>query len=880
MGIINQYPYTDFHELNLDFVLNVSEETKNLNEQIQDTVTEYTEKVDTLEEDFSNLQGDFGDLSNQVNNYFNNLDVQNEIDNKIDDMVSTGEFGEIVENTGEITTATENWLADHVSPGYAVDNTLTISGAAADALVTGTRINTNTTRINTVYNDEYAFLTKKEVHPVITRGYYVKGSDGTLVSNSKFAYSAMQTGYGKVIAVACEDTAFKFYVSFYDATGAFDGTGYIGNTASDQTIVHIPPYAEKFAISIQKVNNTDITLADSVAFIESLYFYCPADVSLDISDTPAESATVGGIVKSRSIKRTINLEITAGSIINSSGSTSSSAINARSNLFDRENISIIHINQAVYEYYAAWYDDTGALDGTGFIGLSDWCWSDICVPAEAKKIALTIRRRDHAAITSSDYAAIRAGVEFYLSTDKWLCFKDMAADAWSVGNAVSDLINSTSGEIVNVQVHLTPAAYINSSGVDAFNATYNVTDPVRVDGYSAIRYNRIKHTNATPLAHMAFYDINGDYISGEQAKGSQATKGYVAQFLPVPYGAVYARFTTWADTSTYGYFGMIGIPKNANELRGVDAFTADDNVYDASTESTVISMYETLRSMYPDLITRQQMQDSGTTLYEYTITTGNYNKYTSSQAKRDENPAIAKPVVLLTAGMHGNEHGAVMALYTLVKRMCEQDYRLMDILNYVTLKIIPIVSPSAFDNNTRLNANGVNINRNFNYNWQPAAPGDNPDNYPGAAAADQPETRIVQAWLDANTSAVMYIDCHNSSWVTEISCLLGDNTTTSTDIKKKYLMGMNKIIPYWKRVRNITSTQTYAYTGGYNPGSPVAHGTGTGYARGQDAITSFTHEASWDINSTNDTGFSEITIGTNTEAIACVLNSLKSYFEI
>ena len=78
-----------------------------------------------------------------TDNYFNNLDVQEEIDNKLDEMASNGTLSTLI---GPIVVATapdviSQWLSEHITPTTPiVDDTLTISGAAADAKVTGDEI--------------------------------------------------------------------------------------------------------------------------------------------------------------------------------------------------------------------------------------------------------------------------------------------------------------------------------------------------------------------------------------------------------------------------------------------------------------------------------------------------------------------------------------------------------------------------------------------------------------------------------------------------------------------------------------------------------------------------------------------------------------------
>lgn len=81
-------------------------------------------------------------LTDYINNYFSSLDVQQEINNKLDEMVANGTFAAII--TPIIKTQVKqdvtDWLEENVEPvGSAVvlDKTLSIEGAAADAKATG-----------------------------------------------------------------------------------------------------------------------------------------------------------------------------------------------------------------------------------------------------------------------------------------------------------------------------------------------------------------------------------------------------------------------------------------------------------------------------------------------------------------------------------------------------------------------------------------------------------------------------------------------------------------------------------------------------------------------------------------------------------------------
>lgn len=116
-------PYTNFHELNQDWFLN---EFNSLIEQWK-----------SMQKKFDNLNNAFNDLKSYVNNYFKNLDVQEEINNKLDAMISDGTLITILSPT--ISTTTSNWLNTHITnpSNPPIDTSLTIKGAAADSKTVG-----------------------------------------------------------------------------------------------------------------------------------------------------------------------------------------------------------------------------------------------------------------------------------------------------------------------------------------------------------------------------------------------------------------------------------------------------------------------------------------------------------------------------------------------------------------------------------------------------------------------------------------------------------------------------------------------------------------------------------------------------------------------
>lgn len=94
------------------------------------TVKEMFDAQDALVKSYKELYG-------FINTYFDNLDVQKEINKKLDDMSREGTLLNIIKPT--VTNETTKWLASNMTnpSSPAVDKSLSVKGAAADAFMTG-----------------------------------------------------------------------------------------------------------------------------------------------------------------------------------------------------------------------------------------------------------------------------------------------------------------------------------------------------------------------------------------------------------------------------------------------------------------------------------------------------------------------------------------------------------------------------------------------------------------------------------------------------------------------------------------------------------------------------------------------------------------------
>lgn len=75
MAVINKYPYTDFENLNLDWIIS--------------KVKEYVESVDVLKIDFA-------ELKTYVDNFIDQLDIQDEVNDKLDEMYRNGQLYNLI----------------------------------------------------------------------------------------------------------------------------------------------------------------------------------------------------------------------------------------------------------------------------------------------------------------------------------------------------------------------------------------------------------------------------------------------------------------------------------------------------------------------------------------------------------------------------------------------------------------------------------------------------------------------------------------------------------------------------------------------------------------------------------------------------------------
>lgn len=126
MPFFDKYPYTNFHNVNLDWIL--------------ERVKEWGALVEQNNTAFHDLEEANEDFKNYVTSYLENLDIQAQIDDKLDRMFESGVLGEYLQPY--VSPVVTTWLDENITQptGVVIDSSLTVAGACADAKATGDRI--------------------------------------------------------------------------------------------------------------------------------------------------------------------------------------------------------------------------------------------------------------------------------------------------------------------------------------------------------------------------------------------------------------------------------------------------------------------------------------------------------------------------------------------------------------------------------------------------------------------------------------------------------------------------------------------------------------------------------------------------------------------
>lgn len=172
--------------------------------------------------------------------------------------------------------------------------------------------------------------------------------------------------------------------------------------------------------------------------------------------------------------------------------------------------------------------------------------------------------------------------------------------------------------------------------------------------------------------------------------------------------------------------------------------------------TTVYDLYDGLMASNPNYITKSLLgeDDFGNSIYSY-----------SFEPKEPSNSSLSDntPKILLFSGVHGQEKAGIVCLYNTLREICENwkiNTKLETLRWNAHFVVVPIAVPTSFDDNTRGNRNGVDIARNFPFNWT-YNPNTEDVYYAGEQPADQKETQLLDALMQQHKDAIYFGTAHN-----------------------------------------------------------------------------------------------------------------------
>lgn len=172
--------------------------------------------------------------------------------------------------------------------------------------------------------------------------------------------------------------------------------------------------------------------------------------------------------------------------------------------------------------------------------------------------------------------------------------------------------------------------------------------------------------------------------------------------------------------------------------------------------------YDELMEKYPDYISKklEGTDKDGNEIYRYDFKPER-PEYSKDLVEME--PNFNKPKIFLVSSTHGYERTIIWALYNTMKLICEEweENEALEFLRWnAHFIVIPIISPSGYTNATRINGNGVDLNRNFTADWGNGSANPELTTYRGPSPLSEPEAKICDNIMK-NEDLTFVIDFHN-----------------------------------------------------------------------------------------------------------------------
>lgn len=257
MGIFQQFPYTNFHEMNLDEIIKIM---RQMQDEWEATKTEWASYKDFID------------------NYFANLNLDDETERALRHLVNDGTLDPVIDPV--IASETASWLTEHITQPTTpvVDTSLSVSGAAADAKVTGDMINEINTDLSVLMPlPEFTWIKERNAD-----------ASGNITFNAYMAITSeiSTTGSDRIIRKTptkdANNVSYIGYVTQYAADGSF-----ISRSAFNtyDQVFTLGANTRAFRISFGRTSSSGVQISDADLLVFGFEIYREALSLIEYDET-------------------------------------------------------------------------------------------------------------------------------------------------------------------------------------------------------------------------------------------------------------------------------------------------------------------------------------------------------------------------------------------------------------------------------------------------------------------------------------------------------------------------------------------------------------------------------------------------------------------
>ena len=765
-------------------------------------LNEIIENMDVLHDDVDALHDAYERLQSYVNDYFDNLNVQTEINNKLDDMATSGELsgliqpfvtalmptevgnqlGGVVANqigsvvgtqlpdvvasqlppevATQVPSMVTSWLNEHIVQPVEViiDDSLSIQGAAADAKATGDALSD----LNNALKN----------YPNYVRGAY-SASEGNVpslfsVASRISADGAIKVGADWMISVA---DGYACRVIKCNANKQVIGSAW--KTGDNNTI----DASDYVYLVLKKSDDSALDITTNFWDIVTCSFL-PTVIQADNYVTGHELEATKAIVNEHAEILTNDIPLIENNVfdiitpewtigaLSASGSQTSSTNTIRTEYMKVCKGTFITVDSADYVFRVYKYSDRSSSSFTG--RTNELTAGTVERIASDMFIKITLQKADSSDVSDT---SISSHIKCLLIGE-------------TLTSEIGKINNNLFGYDYVREKQISKVAYTPASSTNINLSSNTNYDVVSISCNSGDVF-LIKSVGDTVYRLWSFANDNLEIITSSGSLNQLNNTLYEQwRFIDAPLGAtkLYVNIKKTAeDPHIYKIpqtvladevMSMIGdynkmkksvcVPSMPNIYTHLD--TVEFDWTEPLTLAQIYAKYDALVSEHPDYWTRTELgtDQSGTyTIYRYDFAPvlpkmiNNYGEinYSDSDA----------PVVIMDFGIHGNEkpivHAGINFFYKVTQAQDNDIWGWFhDNIHFV---IIPVVNPWGYENNVRVNSRHVNLNRNFRPYWVNGISDSTSDNYRGESPLSEKESQYVSNILaEYKDKAVFYYGWH------------------------------------------------------------------------------------------------------------------------